>query len=204
MNFDTKTNNQYLTVILSYYYFAVLIVNPTYSQFVYQSLTVISSQGNQFLPVVASAQLISSSFVNSWNLCATTCNTNTFCRIFDYGAIQQNQCRLFEGDVNTLGTIIPSSMPNSIVGTIQITPSLFTQYGQQCSSVCTESRYLTCGSNSTCECMPHTYWNALSGMCLAQSPILGASCQQGTKMCREDLNYTCLQFNQCGRKLIRL
>ena len=35
-------------------------------------------------------------------------------------------------------------MPNSIVGTIQITPSLFTQYGQSCSSVCAESRYLTC------------------------------------------------------------
>jgi hypothetical protein len=38
--------------------------------------------------------------------------------------------------------------------------------------------------------MPHTYWNALSGMCLAQSPILGAACEQDMKMCREDLNYT--------------
>ncbi len=137
MSFNTKTTNRHLSVILSYYYFGVLIVNPIYSQYAYQSLTVISNEGNQFLPVVASAQLISSSFVNSLKLCATTCNTNTFCRIFDYGAIQQNQCRLLEGDVNTLGTIIPSSMPNSIVGTIQITPSLFTQYGQPCSSLCT-------------------------------------------------------------------
>jgi hypothetical protein len=88
MNFDTKTTNQHLTVILSYYYFGILIINPIYSQYVYQSLTVISNKGNQFLPVIASAQLISSSFVNSFKLCAWTCNTNTFCRIFDYGAVQ--------------------------------------------------------------------------------------------------------------------
>jgi hypothetical protein len=200
MNFYSKSNSCYSTVIFWYYYFTVLIVNLTYSQYVYQSVSVISSQGYQFLPVNTPAQLISSSFANSLKSCVTTCNTNTFCRIFDYGAIQQNECRLFEGDVGTLGTIIPSSMPNSIVGTIQITPSLFTQYGQPYSSVCTESRYLMCGSDSTCDCMPHTYWDASSGMCLPQSPILGSSCEQNMNMCREDLNYTCLQFNQCGRK----
>ncbi|CAF4042779.1 unnamed protein product, partial [Adineta steineri] len=42
------------------------------------------------------------------------------------------------------------------------------------------------------------YWNASISMCIPQSPILGASCQQNMSMCREDLNYTCLQFNQCG------
>ncbi|CAF1416071.1 unnamed protein product [Adineta ricciae] len=32
----------------------------------------------------------------------------------------------------------------------------------------------------------------------AQSPILGSPCQQNMSMCREDINYTCLRFNQCG------
>jgi len=163
-----------------------------------------SSQRSQYSPIVTSAQFISSSIVNSFKLCAMACNENTLCRILDFGAIVSQQCRLFEGDVGTLGTIISSSMPGSMVGIIQIIPSLFTQYGQPCSSVCSESRYLTCGSNFTCECMPHTYWNSSAGICLPQSPILGAPCEQGINMCREDLNYTCLQFNQCGRKFIYL
>ena len=130
-----------------------MLVNSSYSQYIYQSLSVISKQGNQFLPVKPSAQLISSSFVQSEKLCFTFCNTNTLCRIFDYEAIAQYECRLFEGDVNTLGSIISSSMPNSIVGIIQITSSLFIEYDQLCSSICNESRYLMCDRNSTCECM---------------------------------------------------
>jgi hypothetical protein len=159
-----------------------------------------SSQGSQYLPIDTSAQLISSSIVNSFKLFAMACNTNTLCRIFDFGAIVSQQCRLFEGDTDTLGMTIASLMPYSMVGSVQITPSLFTSYDQACSAVCIESRYLACNSNSTCQCMPHTYRNASTGMCFPQSPILGASCVQGMNICRQDLIYTCLQFNQCGRK----
>jgi hypothetical protein len=187
-------------IIFLFCWFFIVGFHPAQSQYIYQSLTVISNQGNQYSPIDISTQFISSSIVNSFKLCAMACNTNTLCRVYDFGAIISQQCRLFEGDIGTLGAITPSLMPNSVVGSIQMTSSLFTQYGQACSSVCVESRYLKCGSNSTCECMPHTYWNSSSGMCLPQSPILGASCEQGMNMCREDLNYTCLQFNQCGRK----
>jgi len=185
-------------------WFLLIVFNPIQSQYTYQSLIVASNQGNQYSPIAASAQFISSSIVNSFKLCAISCNQNTLCRVFDFGGIVSQQCRLFEGDINTLGSIIPSPMLDSMVGTIQITPSLFTQYGQACSSVCSQSRYLTCSSNSTCKCMPHTYWNSSVEMCLPQSPILGAACEQGINMCRQDLNYTCLQFNQCGRKFIHL
>jgi hypothetical protein len=139
--------------------------------------------------------------VDSWRLCVSACNRNALCRIFDYGAVIVNQCRLFEGNIDTLGSLVPSSMPNSCVGTIQLTPSLFTEYGQACLSRCRESRYLMCNSSTfVCECMPHSYWHASVGMCVAQSPVLGAVREQNVQMCREDLNYTYLQFNRCGRE----
>ena len=179
----------------------LIMLRPLHTQYIYQSLTVMSNQGYQYLSVIPAAQLISSTMVNSAKHCATACNQNTLCYVFDFSANIFQQCRLFEGDTDTLGTIILSSRSDSIVGSIQITPSLFTQYGQSCSSSCDQSRYLTCIS-STCRCPPHTYWDSSSGICRAQTPILGAACQQGMNMCREDLNYTCLQFNQCGRKFL--
>lgn len=187
-------------MIIWYYYMVILIHHPIHSQNIYQSSIVVSDRGKKYLPVNASAQLISANFFNSWKSCYAACNSNTFCRIFDYEAVQAEQCRLFEGDIGTLGSIVPSTISTSRVGTIRITASLFTQYNQSCSSVCKESRYLICDSNSICQCMPHTYWNPSVRMCFSQSPIRGASCQQNLNMCREDLNYTCLQFNQCGRK----
>ena len=83
-----------------------------------------------------------------------------------------------------------------MVSTIKITPDLFTGYSQSCaSSSCPQTRYLQCGSNLTCECTPYTFWDPLKGICVPQSSMLGAGCQVGVNMCREDLNYTCLQFS---------
>jgi len=188
-------------MIFWYYYFLIIFFAPTHAQYVSQSLVVLSNNGKQFLPVEASVQLISSRVRNSVRECFDACNANILCRIFDYGAIVSQQCRLFEGELDTLGSIVPSMMSDSIFSTIQLTPSLFTEYGLPYSSSCLEHRYLTCSSNLTCQCPPHTYWNPSIAMCLVQSPILGAPCQQNMGMCREDLNCTCLQFNQYGRKL---
>lgn len=184
------------------YFFIGLLISPTHSQNVYQSLVVKSNQGYQYSLLVPSAQLISSSILASFRSCVTACNTNTLWCIVDYGALVSQQCRQFEGNTDNLGALTPSTLPSSFVGNVQITAFLFSQYGQPCSSVCQESRYLMCNANHNCECMPHTYWNSSSRMCLCQSPVLGASCAQGMKMCRNDLNYTCLQFNQCGRESI--
>ena len=190
--------------VFSYYCFLILIINRTDAQNIYQSLSISSTAGTRFYPANRPAQLISSIVVNSWKLCAIQCNRNTLCRVFDYGSTHANQCLLFEGDLGILGTVVSSTMPDSRVGIIQLKPSLFDQYGQTCPSVCTESRYLRCNENSTCDCMPHTYWNASSGMCLAQMTMSGAFCYSGMDMCRDDLNLTCSSNNQCICKYISI
>ena len=195
-------NNRLNSMLLLFkYWFLLINLNSVHTDYLYQSLTMVSNKGYQYSPVVPTVQLISSTMVNSLQQCAMACNINPLCRMFDFNANIFQQCRLFEGDTDTLGTIISSSRSDSAVGSIQITPSLFTQYGQPCSSSCDQSRYLSC-INSTCQCTSHTYWDPSPGICRVQSPILGAACQQGMNMCREDLNYTCLQFNQCGRKFL--
>ena len=171
-----------------------------HSQHTFTATIILSDPGRQFVPVLMSAQLISTTLTNTVKICIILCNNNILCRIFDYGVSVPKQCRLFEGDVNTLGQIVSSSSPQSLAGVIQFTPDLFAEYGTPCASSCSQSRYLQCGSNSRCQCMLHTYWDTSTSMCLPQSPILGASCQQSKSMCRGDFNYTCLQFNQCGRK----
>jgi hypothetical protein len=179
----------------------LLTLNLTYSQEIFTAQIVLSNPGNEYMPVKMSAQLVSTILANSVKKCAELCTANILCRVYDYGVSVSNQCRLFEGDTNTLGQIVSSSSPQSIVGTIQLSSALFAEYGSPCISFCYHSRYLQCGTSFTCECMPHTYWNASISMCVPQSPILGSPCQLNLNMCREDLNYTCLQFYQCGRKL---
>ena len=176
------------------------ICNPTYSQEIYTGRFSFSSPGTQFVPVNISVQLISTIITNSMKTCTMSCTNTVLCRIFDYEVLAPKQCRLFEGDAETLGEIVSSPSSQAKVGTIQLSTDLFSEHGSPCSTSCYHNRYLYCGSNFTCECMPHTYWNPSVSMCLTQSFILGASCQQNMSMCREDFNYTCLQFNECGRK----
>ena len=185
--------------VCQYWWIMILFLDTTHSQQIFfKSRIIYVSTGTQFSPVNMQAQLFLIKSTTSLKQCAIACNANVLCRIFDFGVNSPKQCRLFEGDIDTLGTIIPSPSSGSTVGSVQLSANLFTDYGFACSSVCHQSRYLMCGSNSTCQCMPHTYWNG--SICIAQTPILGAPCQQNMSMCREDLNYTCLQFNQCGRK----
>jgi hypothetical protein len=168
---------------------------------VYQSQIKLSNNGFQFQPVNYQGQILSTVVIgnNLLKSCALLCNENILCRIYDINAVISNQCRLFQGDMNIHGIIISSSIANAQVGNIQFSNALYLNYGESCSSNAFESRYLICGPNSTWECPQNTYWNQSISMCVAQSPLMGSICQQNGSMCREDLNYTCLQFNQCGR-----
>ena len=182
----------YLTIILS-------ILNG--NQGIYRSRIKFSNYSFQFQPDNYQAQIIST-FLDEINLlrtCSILCSENILCRIFDINGDVSNQCRLFQGDMNIHGSIISSSINNARVGSIEYSTDLYLNYGQSCSSDFDENRYLSCGKNFTWECPPYTYWNPSISMCSAQSPVLGSVCQQNLSMCREDLNYTCLQFNQCGR-----
>lgn len=181
--------------------YLLVIIVPIGSQTTANTRFVLSNPGTEFVPEGMPSQLLTTMLAKSMTRCAISCASNAFCRVFDYEASATQQCRLFEADIDTLGRIDASSSVRSRVGALQLTPSLFLDFGQPCTATCDDRRYLRCGSNSTCECAPHTYWNASISMCVAQSSVLGAPCQQNRSMCREDLNLTCLPFNQCGRKL---
>jgi len=196
--------NSELSMINWYFFFVIVLLVGESSGDFSQSLTHLSSNGNEYLPVNMSAQSVSNITLKSVRECVDACHDTIQCRVFDYGAVANEECRLFEGDIEGSGSIVPSSTSDSIVGVIQITPSLYTEYGQSCSSMCVESRYLKCSMNSICECPEYTYWDPLLLICLVQLPQRGAPCEQNLNMCREDLNYTCLQFEQCGRKLFSL
>jgi hypothetical protein len=171
------------------------------NQCIYQSRTILSGNGFQFQPVNYPGQILST-FIYGKNLlksCSMICNQNILCRIFDINAVVPNQCRTFQGDIIVHGNMTSSTINNAQGGYISYTSDLFVNYGQSCSSNSPENRYLICGTNFTWECPPNTYWDQSTSICLAQSPLLGSICQQNISMCRQDLNYTCLRFNQCGR-----
>jgi hypothetical protein len=160
----------------------------------WQSFLDMSSLGMEFSPNDEPALLLSDNMIDSIGDCSKTCHTNSFCRIFEFDG-QTNRCRLFEGDAGTMGSIISSSSPLSIVGLIQLFPEQFVDQGLPC-SFCSLSRYLTCIS-STCRCPSRTYFDG--SICRSQN-IVGGQCINETD-CRLDLNLTCLPRNQCGRKL---
>ena len=187
-----------------YLHLCLLFFVPLFNaeQDIYQSKVIVSNTGFQFSPVNYNAQLLSE-FINDRNAfrsCLTECNRNPLCRVFDVGAVEQNQCRLFQGDMLVHGTMIASSSSDSRVGTLQFSSALYPNYGQPCNAQSARNRYTICGQNFTWECPQYAYWDSAQSVCLAQSPILGSVCKQNLSQCRTDLNYTCLQFNQCGRK----
>jgi hypothetical protein len=94
-----------------------------------------------------------------------------------------------------LALLLSRILRTSAVGQIELYPEFFSAYGAPCSA-CVESRYLTC-INSTCTCLRHTYW---TGSICASQNLRGGQCISSNQ-CRADLNYTCLQFFQCGRKI---
>ncbi|CAF1233147.1 unnamed protein product [Adineta ricciae] len=157
----------------------------------YQSLFNISDLGQQFSPVNQQALLLSNISADSSSTCRQACHANIYCWIYDYDGLTK-QCRLFEGDVSTMGIISASSSPLSTVGQIQLNKELFASSGLSC-SFCAKSRYLTC-VNSTCQCLARTYFDG--SMCRSQK-LLSTQCTSETD-CRNDLNLTCLSRKQCG------
>ncbi|CAF4144262.1 unnamed protein product, partial [Adineta steineri] len=197
MFFTIKYKSRQLVTFIWPLFFLASTVNPIYSEKISQSRIVYYPIGTQYSPVNQAAQLLSTTIRNSLKACAIACNQNVLCRIIEYDISASGQCRLFEGDIDTTGSIITLSS-QSRVGVVQISASLFSQHGFSCGTSCQENRYLTCHNDSTCQCMPHTYWNETASVCMPQSSLLGAPCQQNMSMCREDLGYSCLPSNQCG------
>ena len=159
----------------------------------YQSYIRISDPGTQFFPIDEALLLLDKVPLPSYQDCAYACHHNDLCRVFDYDSLSQ-QCRLFEGDLETTGWIGPSNSSTLTAGDFEQLPFLFSAYGQPCTA-CSENRYLRC-INATCSCREHTYWTG--DVCASQN-LYAASCTVDDQ-CRSDLNQTCLQFFQCGRE----
>ena len=152
---------------------------------IYQSQMSLSPIGMEFEPQ-NNIQLISQQTIRSKLRCSVACNQLSSCRTFDYDSVSQ-RCRLFEGD-STTGSIGSSPSPTSIVGTVRISPPLYSSpHNQSCQS-CQQTRYEVCSSNtSTCQCPMYSYWN---GSLCALQLFENDTCSQWNS-CRIDLNLTC-------------
>jgi hypothetical protein len=159
----------------------------------WQSFIDFSSSGFEFYPKDMEALFLQEINADSILICAKTCHSMALCRTFDFDSVS-HRCRIFQGDLATTGSIIPSSLPDSIVGSVALDPAPYSSYDQPC-SFCQGSRYLQC-INSTCQCQPNTYFDG--SVCRSQQ-LLGGVCINETD-CRIDRNYTCLPRLQCGRK----
>ena len=159
----------------------------------WQSVTNISLAGLMFSPVDDQTLFLQERRVRSLICCAQLCHATSMCRIFDFDG-QSGRCRLFEGDIATMGSLVPSASSLSRVGSIQIGMMHFIHRGQPC-SLCEHSRYLTCVTG-TCQCYPHSFFDGST--CQSQK-LIGAQCNTIAE-CRTDLNYTCLSRMKCARK----
>ncbi|CAF4103803.1 unnamed protein product [Adineta steineri] len=150
MFFTIKYKSRQLVTFIWPLFFLASTVNPVYSEEIFQSRIVYYPIGTQYSPVNQAAQLLSTTITNSLKACAIACNQNVLCRIAEYDTSASGQCRLFEGDIDTTGSII--TLPSqSRVGVVQISASLFSQHGFSCGTSCQENRYLTCHNDSTCQ-----------------------------------------------------
>jgi hypothetical protein len=176
----------------------MIMILPIHSM--YQSKIRFTTTGLEYQPI-SDVQLISITTAQTKTRCSAACNQLSSCRVLDYDTVSK-RCRLFEGD-STTGSIISSSSSTSLVGTVHISPTLYSSIDQSCQS-CQEDRYEICSSNtSTCQCPDHTYWN---GLVCALQLFENETCGQ-LDSCRSDLNLTCLpncygSFTNCVSSII--
>ncbi|CAF4351192.1 unnamed protein product, partial [Adineta steineri] len=91
-------------------------------------------------------------------LCAFACNQQPSCHALDYDSASK-RCRLFEGDLTT-GSIVSSTSATSIVGIVELFPSLFVKTHNQSCETCQDSRYEICSTTTnTCQCRSNSYWD---------------------------------------------
>jgi hypothetical protein len=193
---DNNSNSMRWLYILLFIECNLVTVHAQSNSIGWQCFLSLSDLGMNFSPTDVQAILLSDINVDSIEVCAETCHTNIFCRIFDFDG-QSNSCRLFESDAQTMGSIIASSSTLSRVGLMELISQQFSNKGRSC-SYCEYSRYLTC-INSTCQCPSRTYFDR--SICHSQN-LIGGQCINETD-CRIDLNLTCLPRQQCGGKFYR-
>ncbi|CAF1506503.1 unnamed protein product [Adineta steineri] len=164
---------------------------------IWQSIFDVSNLGLEFSPADEQALLLLDTTARSLLNCAQMCEMIARCRTFNYD-IQIKHCRLYQGDIDSTGEVVPSVSSQSVCGSIKLIMENFADYGGPC-SICDGSRYLTC-INLTCQCQPNTFFNG--SMCRSQK-LIGGGCTSDNQ-CRNDLNLKCLLNNQCGFAVVLL
>src|SRR5437660_1481088 len=112
----------------------------------WQSIVILSSSGYEFSPNDNEALFLFEINADSLRICLQICHKTALCRTIDFDD-QSHRCRIFQGDSDTTGLIISSSLSQSHVASIQLNSNQFINIGQPC-SFCEGSRYLRC-LNST-------------------------------------------------------
>ena len=152
-----------------------------------RSVSDITDLGREFIPVDSSLPPLVTFTAKKMLYCTLECNKRIDCRTFDYDRNSQ-QCRLWDADMSTGSVVASPSKPQSSVGTIRFSPSLYINSHNQSCDNCAQSRFEICDTNSsTCQCPPKTFWDG--SMCLAQL-LQNQLCSQADA-CRSDLNLTC-------------
>jgi hypothetical protein len=152
-----------------------------------RSVSNIGGPGWEFAPLDSSLPPLLTFTAKKLLYCSLQCNQRTDCRTFDFDG-SSRQCRLWDCDTTTGSIVASPSKPQSVVGTIQLSSSLYANMYNQSCAACVQSRYLTCNVNSsTCQCPPKSFWNGL--ICSAQL-LPNQTCSQ-VDVCRSDLNLTC-------------
>jgi len=144
----------------------------------------LSEIGHRFQPANAIELLETLTGIRNVMHCGIRCHHSIRCRTFQYDS-SINECRLFEGSINT--GQLQSNFSSSIVGWIPIKRSMFTLYNATIDQ-CRQSRLLNSSTSSgLCECPINTFWNG--SMCLNQ--IYEQQTCMNNNWCRTDLFYIC-------------
>jgi hypothetical protein len=108
-----------------------------------RSVSDISGLGQEFVPVDNSLPPLLTCTAKTLLYCHLECNKRADCRTFDYDA-DSRQCRLWDADMTTGSIVASPSKPQSSVGTIQLSPSIYVNIQNQSCDKCFQSRYETC------------------------------------------------------------
>jgi hypothetical protein len=152
-----------------------------------QSVSDISNMGVEFVPIDSFLPPLLIFTSKNRLYCYLECNKRIDCRTFDFDS-NSRQCRLWDCDMTTGSIVASPSKPQSVVGTIQFSSSLYANINNRSCAACAQSRYETCDVNSnTCQCPSKTFWTG--SICSAQL-LQNQICSQ-VDACRSDLNLTC-------------
>lgn len=94
----------------------------------WQSCIDLCNDGFEFVPFDDGDHLLNLT-TDLLTSCARICALTTHCRTFNYNSHSQ-QCQLFQGDIDTVGSIISSNSSHATCGSVVLNNENFVDYGR--------------------------------------------------------------------------